>query len=73
MAGCVTPTCYIVCILTTEFWTDRCVLAAVIGMATVVWYSLGGHISEEEIEHEVREQLAAKERRGRFFGLKRKP
>jgi len=46
-----------------------CVLTAVIGMATVIWYSLGGHISEEEMEHEVREHLAAKERRGRFFGL----
>jgi len=48
---------------------DRCVLTAVIGMATVIWYSLGGHISEEEMEHEVREHLAAKDRRGRFFGL----
>ena len=44
-------------------------LTAVIGMATVIWYSLGGHISEEEMEHEVREHLAAKARRGRFFGL----
>jgi iron transport multicopper oxidase len=48
---------------------DRCVLTAIIGMVTVVWYSLGGHISEEEMEHEVREHLAAKGRRGRFFGL----
>ena len=49
--------------------TNSCVLTAVIGMATVIWYSLGGHISEEEMEHEVREHLAAKARRGRFFGL----
>jgi iron transport multicopper oxidase len=46
-----------------------CVLTAVIGMATVVWYSLGGHISEEEMEHEVRAHIEAKEKRGRFFGL----
>jgi iron transport multicopper oxidase len=49
-----------------------CVLTAVIGMATVIWYSLGGHISEEDMEHEVREHLAAKESRGRFFGLLRR-
>nr|BAU94255.1 laccase [Pholiota microspora] len=46
-----------------------CVLTAVLGMASVVWYALGGHISEEEIEHEVREALAAKEKRRKFFGL----
>jgi iron transport multicopper oxidase len=46
-----------------------CVLAAVLGMLTVVWYALGGHITEEEQEHEVRAQLEAKEKRGRFFGL----
>ncbi|KAI0360410.1 Fet3 protein [Trametes cingulata] len=49
-----------------------CVLTATIGMATVTWYTLGGHISEEEMEHEVREQVEAKERRGRFFGLLKK-
>lgn len=38
-------------------------------MISVVWYALGGHITEEEIEHEVREALAAKEKRGRLFGL----
>ena len=47
----------------------RCVLSAVIGMLTVVWYSLGGHISEEEMEEEVRQNLQAKENKGRFFGL----
>ncbi|KAK7059673.1 hypothetical protein R3P38DRAFT_3341270 [Favolaschia claudopus] len=46
-----------------------CVLTAVLGMLTVVWYALGGHITEEEQEKEVRAQLAAKEERGRFFGL----
>jgi len=48
-----------------------CVLSAVIGMAAVVWYALGGHISEQEMEREVRERLEARERRGRFFGLLR--
>ena len=46
-----------------------CVLTAVIGMSTVGWYALGGHISEEEMEHEARERQEAKERRGRLFGL----
>ncbi|KAJ7253686.1 ferroxidase [Mycena haematopus] len=46
-----------------------CVLTAVLGMLTVLWYALGGHISEEEQESEVRAALAAKEKRGRFFGL----
>ncbi|KAI8986650.1 Fet3 protein [Trametes punicea] len=46
-----------------------CVLTATIGMATVTWYALGGHISEEEMEDEAREKQEAKERRGRFFGL----
>ncbi|KAF7966093.1 hypothetical protein HWV62_40182 [Athelia sp. TMB] len=49
-----------------------CVLTAVLGMLTVLWYSLGGHITEEEIEHEVRAKLDAKEKRGRFFGLLKK-
>jgi len=46
-----------------------CVLTAVLGMLTVMWYALGGHITEEEQEHEVRAALEAKEKRGRFFGL----
>ncbi|KAJ7723385.1 Fet3 protein [Mycena metata] len=49
-----------------------CVLSAVLGMMTVVWYALGGRITEEEEEYEVRTALAAKEKRGRFFGLLRK-
>ena len=46
-----------------------CVLTAVIGMGTVTWYALGGHISEEEMEREVREKVEKKAARGRFFGL----
>ena len=46
-----------------------CVLTAVIGMATVSWYALGGHITEEEMEQEAREKQAKKAARGRFFGL----
>ncbi|KAJ7636972.1 Fet3 protein [Roridomyces roridus] len=49
-----------------------CVLTAVLGMMSVVWYSLGGRITEEEQETEVREQLAAKEKRGKLFGLLKK-
>lgn len=46
-----------------------CVLTATLGMLTVVWYALGGHISEEEMEHEVRQQQEEKARKGKFFGL----
>ena len=47
-----------------------CVFTATLGMASVVWYALGGHLSEEEEEHEVRRQLDAKERRrGRILGI----
>ena len=46
-----------------------CVLTAVIGMLTVTWYSLGGHISEEEMEQEVRREVEEKAKRGKFFGL----
>jgi len=38
-------------------------------MASVVWYSLGGHLSDEEVEQEVRAKIEAKAKRGRFFGL----
>ena len=47
-------------------------LTALIGMATVVWYTFGGHISEEQMEDEVRERIATKKGR-RFFGLLSKP
>ena len=33
-----------------------CVATATLGMATVAWYALGGHISEEEMEDEARER-----------------
>jgi iron transport multicopper oxidase len=47
-----------------------CVLTATIGMATVVWYSLiGGGLSDEEIETAWRKKRAAKEARGKFWGL----
>ncbi|OCH87144.1 Fet3 protein [Obba rivulosa] len=46
-----------------------CVLTAVIGMLTVTWYAIGGHISEEEMEDESRQHEEEKARRGRFFGL----
>ena len=47
----------------------RCVLTAVLGMLSVVWYSLGGQVTEEEMEREVHEQILAKEKRGKLFGL----
>lgn len=46
-----------------------CVFTAVLGMASVVWYSLGGHFSDQEVEQEVRAKIEAKAKRGRFFGL----
>ncbi|TFK49373.1 Fet3 protein [Heliocybe sulcata] len=46
-----------------------CVLTAVIGMATVTWYSFGGNLTDEEVEQETRERQAKKAERGRFFGL----
>lgn len=47
-------------------------LTAVLGMASVIWYALGGAISEEEMEHEVQRDLEAKEKKGKFFGLLKK-
>ncbi|KAL9709960.1 ferroxidase fet3 [Leucoagaricus gongylophorus] len=49
-----------------------CVFTAALGMATVVWYTFGGDLSEEEIEEEVKAHIAAKEQRGRFYGLLRR-
>ncbi|KZV80843.1 laccase [Exidia glandulosa HHB12029] len=37
-----------------------CILAAVLGMASVAWYAWGGHISDEEVEEQVRQRQAAK-------------
>ena len=52
------------------FFFSRCVLTAVLGMATVLWYSLfGGAISDEEIEHQVRAKMAAKATKRRLFGI----
>ena len=44
-----------------------CVLAAVLGMITVVWYALGGQITDEEIEQEVLAKREKKEKRKDFF------
>lgn len=50
-----------------------CVLTAAIGIVTVMWYSMmGGAISEEEMEEEVRRRIEEKERKGKFFGLFKK-
>ncbi|KAF8480361.1 Fet3 protein [Russula ochroleuca] len=46
-----------------------CVLTAVLGMLTVVWYAIGGVLSDEEIEHDVRAAQVTKQKRGRLFGL----
>jgi iron transport multicopper oxidase len=46
-----------------------CVLTALLGMLTVVWYAVGGVLSDEEIEHDVRAAQAAKLKRRRLFGL----
>lgn len=46
-----------------------CVLTAVLGMLTVTWYAIGGALSEEEVERDVRAAHAAKLKRGRLFGL----
>jgi iron transport multicopper oxidase len=56
----------------TEASQYRCVLTATLGMASVIWYALGGHITEEEMEEEVRARISAKEKKGRFFGLLRR-
>ncbi|KAK7036552.1 ferroxidase fet3 [Paramarasmius palmivorus] len=59
-------------------WTPRaigamtgCVLAAVVGMLAVAWYSFGGGITDEEYEHEAKTHMNEKSRR-RLFGLVRK-
>ncbi|KIJ61411.1 multicopper oxidase [Hydnomerulius pinastri MD-312] len=49
-----------------------CVLTAVIGMLTVMWYSMGTGDSEEEMEQEARRRMETKEKRGRLFGLFKK-
>ncbi|KAG2137407.1 Fet3 ferroxidase [Suillus bovinus] len=50
-----------------------CVLTAFLGMLTVTWYAtMGGVITEEEIEEAVRKRIEEKERKGKFFGLFKK-
>ncbi|KAG6872477.1 hypothetical protein C0995_009411 [Termitomyces sp. Mi166 len=46
-----------------------CVLSAVLGMATVSWYAIGGHLTEEEVEDDVRRGIAAKEARRKKLWL----
>jgi iron transport multicopper oxidase len=46
-----------------------CVLTAVLGMASVVWYTMGAERSDAEMEEEVTRRIEAKERRGKFWGL----
>ncbi|GLB39058.1 putative ferroxidase [Lyophyllum shimeji] len=47
-----------------------CVLSAVLGMASVTWYALGGQMTDEETEEEVRRRVEMKEgRRRRMKGL----
>ncbi|KAG2148442.1 Fet3 protein [Suillus cothurnatus] len=50
-----------------------CVLTTIFGILTVVWYStMGGIISEQEIEEQVRQRIEEKKRKGKFFGLLKK-
>jgi iron transport multicopper oxidase len=52
-----------------------CVLTAVLGMLSVVWYALGEHASEEEMESEERAKQEKKDARkagGIFGGLRRR-
>jgi iron transport multicopper oxidase len=45
-----------------------CVFTAVLGMASVVWYTLGGALSEEEMEEAARRRMEEKKaRRFRLF------
>jgi len=41
-----------------------CVLAATLGMATVVWYAISGHqLTDEQLEEEIRRERAARKSR----------
>jgi iron transport multicopper oxidase len=45
-------------------------LTAVFGMMAVLWYSLiGGAISDEEVEYQVRAKIAAKATKRRLYGI----
>lgn len=48
----------------------RCVLTAVIGMLTVVWYTMGVRDNDEEIEQEIMRRMVAKRNR-KWFGFKK--
>lgn len=37
-----------------------CVLTAIIGMITVVWYAVGGQLDADELNEEVHREMAAK-------------
>ena len=48
------------------------ILAALLGMAAVVWYAFGGQLEEEEVNEEVLRTLAMKQARGsKFTRMKR--
>ena len=44
-----------------------CVLAAVLGMISVVWYALGGEVTDEEIAEQVQAKREKKEKRKKFL------
>ena len=46
----------------TSFAVVACIITALLGLATIVWYSVGGDVSEAELQEEVAEQEAAKAR-----------
>lgn len=41
-----------------------CVISALLGMLTVVWYAVGGQLDVEELEEEVQRKLDAKQAAG---------
>ncbi|CAD6565171.1 MAG: ferroxidase fet3 [Cyphobasidiales sp. Tagirdzhanova-0007] len=41
-----------------------CIITALLGMATVIWYALGGALDEDELEHQVARSIAKKEAKG---------
>jgi iron transport multicopper oxidase len=49
------------------FGLHRCVLSALLGMTAIAWYTLGGQLSDEEIEYQVLSDIAEKSKRKKFF------
>ncbi|GAA6030923.1 hypothetical protein JCM8097_008938 [Rhodosporidiobolus ruineniae] len=52
-------------------WTPKakgalagCIITALLGFATVVWYAVGGQLDADELEEEVQREVAAKEAAG---------